>query len=134
MVERRSLVRLVLPVRRVIGTAALAAVLAGGNVVEAQDRPPQPPRIVLSAGDTAKVKVGPEFSGAGDTRFPDRSDVGEQGLVVAWRNSPVPVRSLVVDRPPAPPLADLIGRPDRQAALDRSARPGDWVTPPAARR
>ena len=23
---------------------------------------------------------------------------------------------------------------DRQAALDRSARPGDWVTPPAAKR
>ena len=119
--------------RRASGIAALAIILAGGNVADAQDSPSPSPRIVLSAGDSAKVKVGPEFSGAGETRFPDRSAVGEQGLVVAWSNSPVPLRSLVIDRPPAPLLADLIGRPDRQAALDRSARPGDWVTPPAAK-
>ena len=120
--------------RRASGIAALAIALAGGSAAEAQDSPSPSPRVVLSAGDSGKVKVGPEFSGAGETRFPDRSTVGEQGLVVAWRNSPVPVRSLVIDRPPAPLLADLVGRPDRQAALDRSARPGDWVTPPAAKR
>lgn len=120
--------------RRGVAAVVLAIGLAGGNAAEAQDGPSPSPRVVLSAGDSAKVKVGPEFSGVGETRYPDRSAVGEQGLVVAWRNSPVPVRNYIIDRPPAPLLADLIGRPDRQAALDRSARPGDWVTPPAAKR
>ena len=88
--------------------------------------------ITLSDGDRARIKVGAEHAEPGTTRYPRKTYIGETGTIVEFSLFAPPDGK--VDRGPPPLLADLIGNTARQAALDRSAKPGGWVTPPAAQR
>ena len=90
------------------------------------------PTITLSNGDAARIKIGPQHAEPGDTRYPARTYVGNTGTVIEF--SMTAPREGVWNRGAPPRLSDLIGNPERQAALDRTARPGGWVTPPAASR
>lgn len=90
------------------------------------------PVITLSNGDRDSMKVGAENADGGPSRHPKRTYIGDQGLVVEFSQfAPPPSTG---KRSPPPLLSDLMGNPARQRALDRSARPGSWVTPPAAKR
>lgn len=88
--------------------------------------------ITLSNGDRATIKVGAEHAEPGDTRYPRRTLIGDTGAIVDFSLFAPPEGRTQRGSPPL--LADLIGNPARQAALDRSAKPGGWVTPPAAKR
>lgn len=90
--------------------------------------------ITLSNGDSARIKVGAEHAEPGETRYPRRSYIGDTGSVVEFSLLAPPEGGGESRRGPPPSLADLIGNSSRQAALDASAKPGDWVTPPAAKR
>ena len=79
------------------------------------------------------IKVGPEHSIPGEMRYPARTRVGQQGLMVEFNRTPLPTVRVTSSIAP-PSLEELIANPDLQAALDRSAKPGDFVTPPAAMR
>lgn len=81
--------------------------------------------------DDDGVRVGPEHTVASPTRYAKRTYIGDQGLVVEFSQFALPPKTGT--RSPPPRLSDLIGNPARQRALDRAARPGSWVTPPAAK-
>lgn len=88
--------------------------------------------IILSNGDRGRIKVGAEHAEAGETRYPlKKSSIGK-GAEIEF--SLFPATSSVRGRSQPPRLSDLIGNPRAQAALNNSAKPGDWVTPPAATR
>lgn len=86
-------------------------------------------QIIMANGDAARVKVGPEHVTGEERRYASRISSGSLG-VVTFSTSPAAETSF--ERGPAPSLSDLIGNPSLQAALDRAAKPGHFVTPPAA--
>ena len=114
--------------RFVLAIALPSTVLAQ----EAEPDPTGPAAIMLSNGDKTRVKVGPQHVEEGATRYPERIYLGDTAVMVEFGSdaSAAPVRG----RGLPPRLSDLIGNRTAQAALDRAAKPGSWVTPPAARR
>lgn len=99
---------------------------------EAEPDPTSPAAIKLSNGDITRIKVGPQHVEQAATRYPARTYLGDTAVMVEFGSatSADPVRG----RGSPPRLKDLIGNRTAQAALDRAAKPGNWVTPPAARR
>lgn len=85
-----------------------------------------------SKADPVQVRIGPEHVAAREARYPVRSEIAGQGAVVKF--SPSLAVEQAKERPPPPDLNELVGDPELQTALDDAAKPGDWVTPPAARR
>lgn len=114
---------------RLVFVAVLAGWLLSAGL-SAQDS--GNPAITLSNGDLGRIKVGAEHAEPGETRFPRRSYIGDTGSIVDFSLFAPPEGK--TDRGSPPSLAELIGNPARQAALDASAKPGGWVTPPAAKR
>ena len=81
-----------------------------------------------SKGSQSVVKIGPEHSVSQELRYAVRENIGSQGVVVDFSVTPVNSRKQ------PPPLSDLVGDAARQDAIDRNARPGDFITPPAVLR
>ncbi len=88
--------------------------------------------VTVSNRGSAAILIGPEHVSAGAVRYPRRKSMGEQGAEVEF--SLLPANEAVRGRGPPPLLSHLYNNSARQAALDEAAKPGDWVTPPAANR
>lgn len=118
----------------IVPVAVLAGWLlpAGLSAQETHRGSPDKVAITLPVGDNARIKIGPEHTEGGATRHPRRIYFGDTGTVVEFSQFAPPEGGN--SRGPPPRLSDLIGNRARQAELDRSAKPGSWVTPPAARR
>jgi hypothetical protein len=84
-----------------------------------------------SNSDGTCIKIGPEHVASGETVYPARRILAG-AVVVDFSKSPTV--TMTSPKAVAPRLADLIGDIRRQEALDRSAKPGDFVTPPAVSR
>lgn len=111
----------------------LSLALTGGLAAQEEIQDPSEDNAVTRSGrGPATILIGPEHVVPSETRYPLRNSIGGQGVEVEF--SFFPVASSVRERTPPPRLSDLIGNPARQAALNNSAKPGDWVTPPAATR
>ncbi|RGP41687.1 hypothetical protein BPTFM16_01994 [Altererythrobacter insulae] len=88
--------------------------------------------VTVSNRGSATILVGPEHVSAGAVRYPRRKSMGEKGAEVEF--SLLPAIESVHGRGPPPLLSHLYKNSARQIALDKAAKPGDWVTPPAANR
>ncbi len=96
------------------------------------DREKTESAVTVSNRGSATIMVGPEHASAGAVRHPRRRSMGEQGAEVEF--SLLPAIEAVRGRGPPPLLSHLYNNSARQVALDMAAKPGDWVTPPAANR
>lgn len=119
---------------RFTGIALIAGFIGSSDLLaqEIEANPSDQARVTLSNGDAATIRIGPEHISPGETRYPRRTTIGNMGVVVEFSVTPVAQISRTWTHPPR--VADLVGNPARQAALDLSAKPGDFVTPPAANR
>ena len=119
--------------RNVIQLLSISLALTGGLAAQEQVQvSSEDNAVALSGRGPAKILIGPEHVVPSEARYPLRKRIGDQGAEVEFSSFPTPAS--VRGRTPPPRLSDLMGNPARQAALDNSAKPGDWVTPPAAKR
>lgn len=119
--------------RSVIQLLFISLALSGGLAAQEQVQDSSEDNdVTLSGRGPAKILIGPDHVVPSEVRHPHRERISGQGAMVEFSLFPAP--SSARERTSPPRLSDLIGNPARQAALNDSAKPGDWVTPPAATR